>query len=99
MPRLTASWRGKVIADSDEAVELEGNCYFPEDSVARQHLLESETRTACGWKGTAHYFDIVVDGIRNRDAAWQYPDPLPAAESIRGHIAFWRGVQIGGPPD
>ncbi len=92
----TASWNGKVIAQAPEemCVLVEGNWYFPRDAVSLEHLRRTETHTTCAWKGEASYFDVVVDGQVNRDAAWTYPTPSPAAESIVGRIAFWRGVQV-----
>jgi uncharacterized protein (DUF427 family) len=89
-----AMWMGKVIAESDQCVIVEGNHYFPEASVLREHLRPSETHTVCPWKGTASYYHIEVDGARNEDAAWFYPEPKPAAKEILGRIAFWRGVRV-----
>ena len=89
-----AIWNGTVIAQSDATVEVEGNAYFPPDALVREHFRASETTSVCGWKGTASYYDVVVDGDTNRDAAWTYRDPEPAAENIRGHVAFWKGVRI-----
>ncbi|HEX7182126.1 MAG TPA: DUF427 domain-containing protein [Thermoanaerobaculia bacterium] len=92
MPR--ALWKGTVIAESDTYETVEGNIYFPSDSVRREHLKPSPTHTVCGWKGTASYYTVVVDGQENEDAAWYYPDPKPAAANIRDHVAFWRGVTV-----
>jgi uncharacterized protein (DUF427 family) len=89
-----AIWNGAVIAESDRTVVVEGNHYFPPDAVKAEHLSPSATHTTCGWKGEASYYDVVVDGRTNRDAAWYYPDPLPAAKQIAGHLAFWRGVTV-----
>jgi uncharacterized protein (DUF427 family) len=89
-----ATWNGAVIAESDVFEMVEGNVYFPADAVRREHLAESATRTVCPWKGTASYYTVVVDGKENRDAAWYYPDPKPAASNIAGHVAFWRGVTV-----
>jgi len=83
-----------VIAESDHFEEVEGNVYFPPQSLKREFVQPSQTHTVCSWKGTASYFDIVVDGKVNRDAVWYYPEPKPAAANIRGYIAFWRGVTI-----
>ena len=91
---VEAWWNGRRIAASDATVVVEGNHYFPADSVDAALLRPSSTTTICPWKGTAHYHSIVVDGAENRDAAWYYPDPKPAAEEIRGRIAFWRGVEV-----
>ena len=92
MPR--ASWRNTIIAESDRCERVEGNCYFPPDAVRREHLKPSATTTVCPWKGTAHYYTVVVDGAENPDAAWYYPEPKPAAAQIRDHVAFWRGVTV-----
>ena len=92
MPR--ALWKGKVIAESDTYETVEGNIYFPPGSVREEHLKPSPTHTVCGWKGTASYYNVVVDGDENRDAAWYYPDPKPAAANIKDHVAFWRGVTV-----
>ncbi len=92
MPR--AIWNGHVIAESDDTVRVEGNHYFPLDSVNREYLVESDTHTVCPWKGTASYYTLEVDGERNVDAAWYYPQPSRAAEKIRDRVAFWRGVKI-----
>ena len=90
----SASWRGQVIAESERFETVEGNIYFPPDSLKREFFRDSATATICPWKGTAHYYAVVVDGQENRDAAWYYPEPKPAAENIRGHVAFWRGVTV-----
>lgn len=92
MPR--ALWKGQVIAESDTFEVVEGNVYFPPDAVRREHLKDSATHTVCGWKGTASYYTIAVDGEENKDAAWYYPDPKEAAASIKDHVAFWRGVTV-----
>jgi uncharacterized protein (DUF427 family) len=89
-----AEWNGTVLAESDDIVTVEGNVYFPLDSVRRQHLVPSDTRTVCPWKGTASYYTVRVDGEINRDAAWYYPEPKDAAQEIAGRIAFWRGVVV-----
>jgi uncharacterized protein (DUF427 family) len=89
-----ATWKGAVIAESDETLVVEGNHYFPVQSVNQDYLTESDTHTRCFWKGTASYYDVVVDGEANHDAAFYYPDPSSAASKIKDHIAFWRGVQI-----
>lgn len=91
---IRATWNGAVIAESDDTVVVEGNHYFPADSVRDDLLEDSDTHTVCGWKGTASYKTIVVDGERTVDAAWYYPDPLDAAAHIAGRIAFWRGVVV-----
>jgi uncharacterized protein (DUF427 family) len=89
-----ASWNGVVVAESDRCVVVEGNQYFPAAAVKREFLRDSATHTACGWKGTASYYDLVVKGETNQDAAWYYPDPKAAAGEIKGHIAFWKGVKV-----
>jgi uncharacterized protein (DUF427 family) len=85
-----------VLAEAgDDAVELvEGNIYFPPDAVDKTYLRDSQTHTVCGWKGTASYYDVVIDGAVNKDAAWYYPITKPEAEHIAGYVAFWRGVQV-----
>ena len=92
MPKAT--WNGTVIAESDRTKVVEGNQYFPPDAVRREHLRESSTHTTCPWKGVASYYDVVVDGEVNRDAAWYYPEPSAAAREIKDHVAFWRGVRV-----
>lgn len=90
----TATWNGTVIARSDDTVVVEGNHYFPIGSVDQELLRRSDTTTVCPWKGTASYWSIEVDGQVNRDAAWSYADPKPAAAEIAGRVAFWRGVTV-----
>ena len=91
---MKAEWKGEVVAESDETVVVEGNHYFPRDSVRDGLLRESPTTTVCGWKGTANYFHVVVSGEENRDAAWYYAEPKDAAKEIAGRVAFWRGVTV-----
>ncbi|CAN5134571.1 DUF427 domain-containing protein [soil metagenome] len=91
---MKATWKGKVLAESDDTIVVEGNQYFPPDSIKTEFFQPSETRTVCGWKGTASYYDIVVDGEINGDAAWYYPETKDAANEIEGHVAFWKGVEI-----
>ncbi|MGB7979316.1 MAG: DUF427 domain-containing protein [Candidatus Nanopelagicales bacterium] len=91
---MRAVWNGAVLAESDHTVVVEGNHYFPPESVHRTHLTESSKRTSCPWKGEAAYFTVTVDGQTNPDAAWTYPQPKPAADEIRDHVAFWRGVTV-----
>tara|TARA_B100000949_G_scaffold230769_1_gene241796 strand:- start:760 stop:1044 length:285 start_codon:yes stop_codon:yes gene_type:complete len=90
-----AIWNDAVIAESDETVEVEGNQYFPPDSISQEFFRESETTSHCPWKGDASYYHLEVDGEVNEDAAWYYPEPKEAAEKIRGHVAFWKGVLVG----
>jgi len=89
-----ATWHGAVLAESDDIVTVEGNAYFPESSLHKEHFKPSTTHTVCPWKGTASYFHLAVDGRTNEDAAWFYPEPKPAAAQIRNRVAFWRGVEI-----
>jgi len=90
----TARWNGAVIAQSDATIVVEGNHYFPPDTVRPAHLRASATHTTCGWKGIASYYDVVVSDAVNRDAAWYYPAPKDAAKNIAGYVAFWRGVTV-----
>lgn len=90
----TARWNGRQLVDSNDVVVVEGNLYFPIGAVDSTVLRESSTHTVCPWKGTASYYDLVVDGEVNRDAAWFYPEPKDAAAQIRGRIAFWKGVEV-----
>jgi uncharacterized protein (DUF427 family) len=92
MPKAT--WNGAVLAESAHTVVVEGNHYFPRASLRTEHFRPSETHTTCPWKGEASYYDVVVDDAVNRDAAWFYPRPKPAAAQIEDHVAFWRGVQV-----
>lgn len=92
MPRAT--WNGAVIAESDETVVVEGNHYFPPQSINRDFLEDSPSHTNCYWKGEASYFHVVVDGQSKQDAAWYYPDPSEAASQIKDYVAFWRGVSV-----
>jgi uncharacterized protein (DUF427 family) len=91
---MEARWNGHVIAVSDDIVTVEGNAYFPAEALNRELVRESSHTTVCGWKGTAHYYDLVVDGAVNANACWYYPDPKDAAARIRGRVAFWKGVQV-----
>ena len=91
---MKATWNGAVLAQSDDTVVIEGNHYFPRDSVQSRYLVPSPTRTTCGWKGEASYYTVEVGGQRNEDAAWTYQSPKPAAEAIAGYVAFWRGVEV-----
>ena len=92
MPKAT--WNRQVIAESDKYETVEGNVYFPPEALKREFLTPSSRTTVCPWKGTAHYYNVVVDGKENKDAAWYYPDPKPAAKNIKDHIAFWHGVRV-----
>ncbi len=89
-----AVWGGRVIAESNDTVVVEGNQYFPPDSVTKNFLKSSTHTSICPWKGTAHYYHVEVDGMKNENAAWYYPEPNPAAAEIKGRIAFWKGVTV-----
>ena len=91
---MKATWKGAVLAESDDTVVVEGNHYFPPGSVNQQYMTEAEHHTTCPWKGLASYYSIVVDGEENTHAAWYYPNPSDAAQHIKGHVAFWKGVKI-----
>ena len=91
---MRAVWNGAVLAESDRTVVVERNHYFPPDRVRREYFKPSDTHTVCGWKGTASDYTIEVDGERNPDAAWYYPDPKDAARQIAGYVAFWKGVTV-----
>jgi len=89
-----ASWVGKVIAESGATVVVEGNHYFPPEAVKKELLKPSNHTTVCPWKGTAHYYHVEVDGLKNDNAAWYYPQPKPEAAEIKDRIAFWKGVRV-----
>jgi uncharacterized protein (DUF427 family) len=91
---MKAIWNGTTLAESDDTVVVEGNHYFPISSIKRECFRNSDTHTSCYWKGQASYYDIVVDGKVNKDAAWYYPTPSDAAKQIQDRVAFWRGVQV-----
>ena len=91
---MKAIWKGEVLAESDKTEEVEGNVYFPPDSVRKEYLKSSQTPYTCPWKGECQYYDVVVKQDVNKDAAWAYPDPKPAAKNIEGYVAFWRGVEV-----
>ncbi len=91
---MKATWNGAVLAESDATVVVEGNHYFPIESIRTEHFVPSATHTVCGWKGTASYYTVEVDGQKNPDAAWYYPEPKDAAKNIAGHVAFWKGVSV-----
>ena len=91
---MKAIWNGKVIAESKETIPLENNQYFPPDSVNRKYLKQAKTHTTCPWKGEAAYYDVVVDGKVNKDAAWYYPNPNSVVVKLTDYIAFWKGVEI-----
>jgi uncharacterized protein (DUF427 family) len=89
-----AIWNNAIIAESGRCEIVEGNHYFPPDAVKQEYLRPSDKHTICAWKGVASYYDVVVNGETNKDAAWYYPDTKPAADNVKGFIAFWRGVKI-----
>ena len=89
-----AIWNGVVLAESDKTIFLEGNHYFPPDSLNREYFKESDLHTVCHWKGVASYFDVQVAGEINPGAAWYYPEPSHAAANIRDYVGFWRGVRV-----
>lgn len=91
---MKAIWNGETIADSDATIVVEGNHYFPPDTIVRQYFEDSQDTSVCPWKGTASYYDVVVGGERNAGAAWYYPETKDAAKHIRGYVAFWKGVEV-----
>ncbi len=91
---MRAKWNENIIAESNNTNLVEGNHYFPRNSIKSDFFSESQTHTTCSWKGEASYFDIVVEGKVNKDAAWYYPDPKDAAKHIKNMVAFWKGVEI-----
>lgn len=93
---MKATWNGVVLAESDQTIEIEGNQYFPADAVDRDYLEDSDYHTTCPWKGEASYYNIIVDGNTNLDAAWYYPEPKQGATQITGYVAFWKGVEVTG---
>jgi uncharacterized protein (DUF427 family) len=93
---MKAIWNGATLAESETTVVVEGNHYFPPESVNAEFFRESDTHTICPWKGEASYRTIEVDGQSNPDAAWYYPEPKDAAAEIKDHFAFWNGVQVEG---
>jgi uncharacterized protein (DUF427 family) len=91
---VQATWQGALLAESDNCVVIEGNQYFPANAVNKAHLSPSQHTSVCPWKGTAHYYDVVVNGKTNPNAAWYYPQPYAAAIDIKDRIAFWKGVKV-----
>ncbi|HEX3348758.1 MAG TPA: DUF427 domain-containing protein [Acetobacteraceae bacterium] len=91
---MKAVWNGKVLAESNDIVTVEGNAYFPESTLKRDYLAPSSHTSVCPWKGTANYYSLTVDGAENPNAVWYYTDPKPAAAEIKGRVAFWKGVQV-----
>ena len=93
---MRAEWNGAVLAESDRTVVVEGNHYFPAETIRQEYFRNSQTHTTCPWKGEASYYDVMVDGKVNADAAWYYPAPKDAAKQIKDYVAFWKGVQVTG---
>jgi uncharacterized protein (DUF427 family) len=91
---MKAIWNNQIIAESEETVVIEGNHYFPPSAIKSEFFKPSQTHTTCPWKGTASYYSLEVIGESNKDAAWFYPEPKPAAREIQGHVAFWKGVKV-----
>ena len=91
---MKAKWKGVIIAESETVINIEGNSYFPTNSVKMDYLVASEMHTICHWKGTASYYDLVINGVINKDAAWYYPNSSGLAAKIKNYIAFWQGVEV-----
>ena len=91
---MKAIWNGKVIAESNDTVIVEGNHYFPVESIKKEYFKDSSTHTVCPWKGTASYYSLNVEGNENADAAWYYPEPSELAKQIKDRVAFWKGVEV-----
>ncbi len=91
---MKAIWNNTIIAESNETVNVEGNQYFPANSIKKEFFKEIDLHTTCSWKGEASYYDVVVEGQTNASAAWYYPEPKSAAENIKGYVAFWKGVKV-----
>ena len=91
---MKATWNGALLAESNQTVVVEGNHYFPADTIDQQYFKASDTHSVCPWKGQASYYDVVVNGETNKDSAWFYPETKPDAKNIEGYIAFWKGVQV-----
>ncbi len=91
---MRAAWNDATLAESDKTIVIEGNHYFPPESIKTQYFQPSETHTTCPWKGEASYYNLFVAGETNKDAAWYYPEPKSAAAEIKNYVAFWRGVKV-----
>ena len=91
---MRAVWNGVTLAESDDTVEVEGNAYFPRESLNTDHFVDSQHTSVCPWKGTANYLTVTIDGQRNENAAWYYAEPKAAAKQIRGRVAFWKGIRV-----
>ena len=92
---MKATWNNVDLAESEQTVVVEGNHYFPPEAINKEYFQESSTHSTCPWKGEASYYNVVVNGQVNKDAAWYYPEPKAAAAEIKNHVAFWRGVKVG----
>ncbi len=93
---MKAIWNNEILAESDDTIVIEGNHYFPADSINKEFFKPSETHSVCPWKGTASYYDVVTDSKTNKDAAWFYPEAKDAAKEIENCVAFWKGVEVVG---
>jgi uncharacterized protein (DUF427 family) len=91
---MKAIWENTLVAESNKTIVVEGNHYFPSDSIKREFFKASDTHSTCPWKGLASYYSVQVGEKVNPDAAWYYPEPKDAAKSIKDHVAFWRGVKV-----
>lgn len=91
---MKAIWKDAIVAESDKTIVIEGNHYFPPETITKEHFQPSDTHTTCPWKGEASYYNVVVNGEVNKDAAWYYPDPKAAAAEIKDYVAFWKGVRV-----
>ena len=91
---VKAEWNGEVVAESDDTIVIEGNHYFPPDSINKEYFQLNDNHTTCPWKGIASYYDLIVNSKVNQDAAWYYPEPKEAAKEIKGYVAFWKGVKV-----
>ncbi|TVP43541.1 MAG: DUF427 domain-containing protein [Mongoliibacter sp.] len=91
---MKAIWNNQIIAESEKTIQVEGNHYFPEETIKKEFFKASDTHTTCPWKGVASYYNIEVDGKVNKDAAWYYPNTKDAAREIKNHVAFWKGVEV-----
>ena len=91
---MKAIWNNAVLAESNETINIEGNHYFPADSIHKEFFKSSDTQTVCHWKGTASYYSLNVNGAENKDAAWYYPETSELAKNIKGYVAFWKGVEV-----
>ena len=91
---MKAIWNNTVIAESEDTIVIENNHYFPANSIKKEYFMESDSHSTCPWKGLASYYTLIVDGKENKDAAWYYPNVSELARTIKGRIAFWKGVRI-----